>query len=232
MAREDKAAAVNELQEQFQSSTAVVLTEYRGLTVAQLKTLRRALGEDATYAVAKNTLVKLAANRAGIDTLDEILTGPNALTFIKGDIAAVAKGLKIFAKDNPLLVVKGGVMEGKFLDAKQVGALADLESREVYLAKLAGAMKGNLSQAAGLFAAPLQTVARALGALQTAAEANPALIAGAGVAAPVAEATTEPEPVEAAPAVETADAAPAAAATEAPEAAPAAEADQAAPAAE
>lgn len=210
MAREDKAAAVAELQDQFQSSGAVVLTEYRGLTVAQLKDLRRALGEDATYAVAKNTLVKLAANKAGIDTLDEILTGPNALTFIKGDVAAVAKGLKNFAKDNPLLVIKGGVMEGKFLDAKQVGALADLESREVYLAKLAGAMKGNLSKAAGLFAAPMQTAARALAALQSAAEENPALIAGAGAAAPAAEATTEPETAAAAPAAEADEAAPAA----------------------
>ncbi|WOQ17713.1 50S ribosomal protein L10 [Raineyella sp. W15-4] len=229
MAREDKAAAVAQLTEQFESAGAVVLTEYRGLSVAQLKTLRRALGEDATYAVAKNTLMKLAANKAGIDMLDEILTGPNALTFIKGDIAAVAKGLKNFAKDNPLLVIKGGVMEGKFLDAKQVGALADLESREVYLAKLAGAMKGNLAKAVGLFAAPLQTAARAFGALQTAAEANPSLIAGAGEAPAVlpgsplqagqAVTTTEPE---------TADAAPAAAA----EAAPAAEAAEAAPAAE
>lgn len=210
MAREDKAAAVDELTAQFEGSGAVVLTEYRGLTVAQLKDLRRALGEDATYAVAKNTLVKLAANKAGIDTLDEILTGPNALTFIKGDVAAVAKGLKNFAKDNPLLVIKGGVMEGKFLDAKQVGALADLESREVYLAKLAGAMKGNMSKAAGLFAAPAQTAARALGALQTAAEANPALIAGAGAAAPVAEATSEPETADAAPAAEADEAAPAA----------------------
>lgn len=210
MAREDKAAAVDELKTQFESSGAVVLTEYRGLTVAQLKNLRRALGEDATYAVAKNTLVKLAANQAGIEAMDEILTGPNALTFIKGDVAAVAKGLKNFAKDNPLLVIKGGVMEGKFLDAKQVGALADLESREVYLAKLAGAMKGNMSKAAGLFAAPAQTAARALGALQTAAEANPALIAGAGAAAPVAEATSEPETAEAAPAAAADEAAPAA----------------------
>ncbi|QGF22770.1 50S ribosomal protein L10 [Raineyella fluvialis] len=209
MAREDKAAAVAQLTEQFESSDAVVLTEYRGLSVAQLKNLRRALGEDATYAVAKNTLMKLAANKAGIDMLDEILTGPNALTFIKGDIATVAKGLKNFAKDNPLLVIKGGVMEGNFLDAKQVGALADLESREVYLAKLAGAMKGNLSKAAGLFAAPLQTAARAFGALQTAAEANPSLIAGAGEA-PAAVATTEPETTDAAPAAEADEAAPAA----------------------
>ncbi len=209
MAREDKAAAVAQLKEQFESSDAVVLTEYRGLSVAQLKTLRRSLGEDATYAVAKNTLMKVAANKAGIDVLDEILTGPNALTFIKGDIAGVAKGLKNFAKDNPFLVIKGGVMEGNFLDAKQVGALADLESREVYLAKLAGAMKGNLSKAAGLFAAPLQTAARALGALQTAAEANPSIIAGAGEA-PAAVETTEPETADAAPAAEAAEAAPAA----------------------
>jgi len=197
MAREDKQATIAELATNFEGSTAVVLTEYRGLTVAALKDLRRSLGDDATYAVAKNTLVKLAAHQAGIDTLDELLAGPNAVTFIRGDVAAVAKGLKTFAKDNPLLVIKGGVMEGRFLDAEKVGALADLESREVYLAKLAGAMKGNLSKAAGLFAAPLQTAARAFGALQSAAEENPDLIGGAG-AAPAA-ATAEPE---AAPAAE------------------------------
>lgn len=209
MAREDKVAAVAELKDNFENSDAVVLTEYRGLSVAELKDLRRSLGDDATYAVAKNTLMKVAANEAGIDMLDDLLVGPNAVTFIKGDIATVAKGLKNFAKDQPFLVIKGGVMEGKFLDAKQVNQLADLESREVYLAKLAGAMKGNMSKAAGLFAAPLSSAARVFGALQTKAEADPSVIAGAGQA-PAADETPEPETADAAPAAEADEAAPAA----------------------
>ena len=178
MARPDKAAAVAELKDGFTSSNAVVLTEYRGLTVAQLKELRRgltvkslkqlrrSLGGDATYAVAKNTLTSIAAKEAGIDGLDAQLSGPTALTFISGDVAAVAKGLRDFAKANPLLVIKGGVMDGRVLDADSVKKLADLESREVLLAKLAGAMNGNLAKAVGLFAAPLAQAARALAALQ------------------------------------------------------------------
>ncbi len=164
MARPDKAAAVAELKEQFASSAAAVLTEYRGLKVKDLKALRRSLGEDATYAVAKNTLATIAAKQAGIEGLDPQLVGPTAITFIRGDVATVAKGLREFAKANPLLVIKGGVMDGRVLDAESVKKLADLESREVLLAKLAGAMNGNLAKAAGLFAAPLAQAARVLGA--------------------------------------------------------------------
>ena len=204
MARPDKAAAVAELKDAFSSSGAAVLTEYRGLSVQALKELRRSLGENVTYAVAKNTLTKIAAKEAGIDGLDDQLTGPTAIAFINGDVATVAKGLRDFAKANPLLVIKGGVMDGKVLDASTVQKLADLESREVLLAKLAGAMQGSLQQAVSLFAAPLSQAARPLGALQDTATANPSLIAGAG-AAP-AHVAQKPEDTEA-PAVESTDAA-------------------------
>lgn len=180
MARPDKAAAVASLKEQFSSSTAVVLTEYRGLKIKDLKELRRSLGADATYAVAKNTLTTIAAREAGIDGLDDHLSGPTAIAFINGDIATVAKGLRNFARTNPALVIKGGVLDGRVLDSDAVKKLADLESREVLLAKLAGAMQANLSKAVYLIAAPLSQAARALGALEQAATENPSLIGGAG----------------------------------------------------
>jgi len=164
--RTDKATAVAELTEQFRSSTATVLTEYRGLTVAQLKALRRSLGKQATYAVAKNTLAKRAAADAGITGLDDLFTGPTALAFVSGDVVEAAKGLREFAKANPFLVIKGGVFEGKTMSATEVAKLADLESREVLLAKLAGAMKANLSKAAALFQAPLSKAARLVAALE------------------------------------------------------------------
>ena len=188
MARPDKAAAVAELKDSFTSSDAAVLTEYRGLTVANLKDLRRSLGEGATYAVTKNTLTQIAAKEAGIDGLDDQLTGPTAIAFIRGDVATVAKGLRDFAKDHPHLVIKGGVMDGRVLDADEVKKLADLESREVLLAKLAGAMNGNLAKAVGLFAAPLSQAARVLEALKS---QKPAGDAPATDAAPAAEATTD-----------------------------------------
>ena len=164
--RGDKAAAVAELTESFRTSTATVLTEYRGLTVAQLKQLRRSLGDQATYAVAKNTLAKRAAADAGVTGLDDLFTGPTALAFVSGDVVEAAKGLREFAKANPFLVIKGGVFEGKTMSATEVAKLADLESREVLLAKLAGAMKANLSKAAALFQAPLSKTARLVAALE------------------------------------------------------------------
>lgn len=195
MARADKAADVAELAEHFRSSTATVLTEYRGLTVAQLKTLRRSLGENASYAVVKNTLTKIAAKDAGVEGLDDLLAGPSAIAFIKGDPVEAAKGLRDFAKANPLLVIKGGYMDGKTLSAAEISKLADLESREVLLAKLAGAMKASLSQAAALFNAPLANAARTIEALRVKAEADPSVIGGAG-AAPAAAAPAEaPEAV-------------------------------------
>ena len=204
MARPDKAAKVAEFAEAFSSSAATVLTDYRGLTVKDLQNLRRSLGENATYAVAKNTLAAIAAKEAGIEGVEDTLVGPTAIAFISGDVATVAKGLRDFAKANPALVIKGGVMDGKFLDAQAVLKLADLESREVLLSKMAGALLANLSRAAYMLAAPLAQGARVLGALETAAQANPSLIGGAGVAqeaatadvaegdaAPAAEADTE-----------------------------------------
>ncbi len=188
MARPDKAAAVAELKDSFSDSAAAVLTEYRGLTVKNLQELRRSLGENATYAVAKNTLTTIAARQAGIQGLDEQLSGPTAIAFISGDVATVAKGLRDFAKANPHLVIKGGVMDGRVLDADGVKKLADLESREVLLAKLAGAMNGNLAKAAGLFAAPLSQAARVLAALTDQKQAGQA---PATDAAPAAEATED-----------------------------------------
>ncbi|MEO3927540.1 50S ribosomal protein L10 [Micromonosporaceae bacterium B7E4] len=164
--RADKATAVAELTEYFRNSGATVLTEYRGLTVSQLTQLRRSLGRDTTYEVAKNTLAKRAATDAGIAGLDELFTGPTALTFVSGDVVEAAKGLREFAKANPKLVIKGGVFEGRAISADEVNKLADLESREVLLAKMAGAMKGSLSKAAALFQAPLAQTARLAAALQ------------------------------------------------------------------
>ena len=164
--RADKATAVAELTDRFRDSQATLLTEYRGLTVAQLKELRRSLGGQTKYSVSKNTLAKRAAVDAGIDGLDALFTGPTALAFVSGDPVEAAKGLRAFAKANPVLVIKGGVFEGKAISADEVSKIADLESREVLLAKLAGAMKGNLTKAAGLFQAPLSQVARLAAALQ------------------------------------------------------------------
>jgi large subunit ribosomal protein L10 len=164
--RSDKATTVAELTEHFRGSNATVLTEYRGLTVAQLKTLRRNLGRETTYAVTKNTLAKRAATDAGISGLDALFTGPTALAFVSGDPVEAAKSIRDFAKTNPHLVIKGGVFEGRAISAAEVRSLADLESREVLLSKLAGAMKASLSNAAALFQAPLAKAARAMAALQ------------------------------------------------------------------
>lgn len=166
MANAAKTAAVAELTEKFRSSPAGVLTEYRGLTVAQLKTLRRSLGDHATYAVVKNTLTQIAAKEAGVDAFDGQLSGPTAIAFITGDPVEAAKGLRDFAKANPQLVIKGGYLEGKSLSPSEITKLADLESREVLLAKLAGAMKASLNNAAYLFAAPLSQAARTVDALR------------------------------------------------------------------
>jgi large subunit ribosomal protein L10 len=150
MARADKAAAVAELKTEFESSNGAVLTEYRGLTVAQLKELRSNLGESAKFAVVKNTLTKIAARDAGVEQLNELLQGPSAIAFVRGDVVEAAKGLRDFSKANPLLVIKGGVIDGKAMTPDEINKLADLESREVLLAKLAGAMKGSMANAAAV----------------------------------------------------------------------------------
>jgi len=168
----NKEASVVELTEKFQSSNAVLLTEYRGLTVAQLKELRTSIREHATYAVVKNTLTKIAAAKAGILGLDDQLAGPSAIAFVHGDAVAVAKALRNFAKANPLLIVKGGYFDGKLLSAQEVGKLADLESREVLLAKFAGAAKASLFGAAYLFTAPLSKTVRTVEALRQKQESS------------------------------------------------------------
>jgi large subunit ribosomal protein L10 len=165
MVRPDKVTAVAEIAEKFRGASASVVTEYRGLSVAQLTTLRRSLGEGATYRVAKNTLVKRAADDAGIEGLEQMLIGPTAIAFITGEPVDAAKAIRDFAKTNQGLVIKGGFMDGRALTVTEVNQLAELESREVLLAKLAGAMKANLSKAAGLFAAPASQVARLAQAL-------------------------------------------------------------------
>jgi large subunit ribosomal protein L10 len=173
MARPDKVAAVAELTEKFRESNAAVLTEYRGLSVAQLTSLRSTIREHATYAVVKNTLTGLAAKEAGVTAFDGQFSGPSAIAFVTGDPVETARSIRDFAKDNPALVIRGGLMDGKALSADEVRKLADLESREVLLAKLAGAMKASMSGAAALFAAPLSQTARVVDALRAKREQEP-----------------------------------------------------------
>jgi large subunit ribosomal protein L10 len=166
MARPDKAAAVAEIAGKFRDSNAAVLTEYRGLTVAQLKELRRSLSGNATYAVVKNTLTGIAAKEAGVEGLDADLTGPSAIAFVTGDPVEAAKGLRDFAKANPALVIKGGVLDGRPMSSAEITKLADLESREVLLAKVAGGLKATLTRAAYAFTAKPAQVARVIDALR------------------------------------------------------------------
>jgi large subunit ribosomal protein L10 len=210
-----------------------VLTEYRGLTVKQLTELRRSLGGNASYAVVKNTLTKIAATDAGMEGLDEHLSGPSAIAFVKGDPVEAARGLRDFARAHPVLVIKGGVLDGKPLSATEIGKLADLESREVLLSRLAGAMTASLSGAVSLFAAPLSQTARLVEALRQKAEQDPGVLAGGtGEPAPAAEETTPAaDDAEASAAEETTPAADDAEASAAEETAPAAD-DAEAPAAE
>ncbi|SFB82181.1 50S ribosomal protein L10 [Streptomyces aidingensis] len=172
MAAPDKIAAVADIREKFENSSAAVVTAYVGLTVAQMKDLRRALGEHAQYRVAKNTLTKIAANEAGITELDPYFSGSTAVAFVTGDPVAAAKSLRDFAKDHDALVIKGGVLDGKALTAEDIQKLADLESREVLLAKLAGGMKASMAKAAATFQAPLSKFVRTADALRSKKEAN------------------------------------------------------------
>jgi len=209
MASPDKTAAVAEIVEDFRTANATVLTEYRGLSVGLMKQLRRSLGVKNKYSVVKNTLTKIAAKEAGVDLDPALLAGPSAVAFIKGDPIDAAKALRDFAKENPLLVIKGGIFDGKAVTTAEIMQLANLESREVLLAKIAGAMKASMSKAA-----------RAFDALRIKMEAGaPAPVAAEVVAevkaeAPVAEAVTEaPFAQDATPEV-VAEAAPAAESTE------------------
>jgi large subunit ribosomal protein L10 len=175
MARAEKVAAVAELTERFQTSAGAVLTEYRGLTVAQLGELRQSLGDNATFTVVKNTLTRIAATEAGIAAeIDGLLSGPSAIAFVRGDVVEAAKGLRDFSKANPFLVIKGGVLEGKTMTPDEITKLADLEPRDVLMARLAGAMKASMSGAAATMAALPVQMARLLAALQAKLEAAPA----------------------------------------------------------
>src|SRR5437867_5367912 len=213
MANAEKVAAVAELTERFQGSSGAVLTEYRGLTVAQPADLRRPLGDHATCAAVKNTLTKIAVTEAGLgDQLSSLLTGPSAIAFVDGDVVEAAKGLRDFAKANPLLVIKGGVLDGKAMTPSEITKLADLEPREVLLAKLAGAMKASLAGAAATFnALPVQMaqLAEALRVKRAAAEGGAAEASAAEASTPEASAPEAGTPEASAPeAAEATDAAP------------------------
>ncbi len=204
--RPEKADAVAEIAEAFRGSSASVLTEYRGLTVKQISDLRTALGAGTTYSVVKNTLTKIAAADAGIEGLEDLLTGPTAVAFISGEPVEAAKALRDFGRAHPALVVKGGVMDGKALTPDEVKKLADLESREVLLGKMAGALLASLSNAVYLFNAPLAQTARLAGALQAKAIEDPSIIGGAGTPAPADEAPAAEQTDEAPADEQTADA--------------------------
>jgi large subunit ribosomal protein L10 len=225
MVRPEKAAAVAELTEAFRDSSAAVLTEYRGLTVAQLKELRRSLAGNATYAVVKNTLTKIAAKAAGIESFDSMLEGPSAIAFVSGDPVEVAKGLRNFGREHPHLIVKGGILDGKPLTADEIRRLADLESREVLLAKFAGGLLAPAQQLVTVLAAPAAQLARLLGALEAKLASDPDVASGGDGASAV-----DPQPEATAPEAEVEAAAPEAVPeAAAPEAAPEAAAPEPAP---
>jgi large subunit ribosomal protein L10 len=191
MARPDKTSAVAELAEDFRTANATVLTEYRGLSVTSMKELRRALGSTTKYSVVKNTLTKIAAKDAGVEIADDLLVGPSAVAFIKGDPIDAAKSLRDFAKENPFLVIKGGIYEGKAVTKEEIMQLANLESREVLLAKLAGAMKGSLAKAARVFDALRIKLEAEQGAPAPVVEAAPAAEAPVEAAAEAVVETPE-----------------------------------------
>jgi large subunit ribosomal protein L10 len=196
MANAEKVAEVAELTERFKGSSGAVLTEYRGLTVAQLAELRRTLGENATFAVVKNTLTKIAVTEAGLsDQLSSMLSGPSAIAFVGGDVVQAAKSLRDFSRANPLLVIKGGVLDGKAITPAEVVSLADVEPREVLLAKLAGAMKATQARAAGAFSALPAQMAQLADALRAKLEAEQG--------APAAAAPEDDAPAAETPAAET-----------------------------
>jgi large subunit ribosomal protein L10 len=206
MAKPAKVATVSEIADKFRNSQAAVVTEYRGLTMAQLTTLRRSLGADTAYTIAKNTLVKRAAADAGVQGLDELFTGPTAIAFVSGEPVDAAKALRDFAKANPLLVIKGGLLDGNAVTPADVTRLADLESREVLLAKMAGAMKGTLTKAAVMFNQLPSQVARLAAALQEKRAAGGETVpAQAATEAPASDSDTAPAVSDAAPAADTPD---------------------------
>jgi large subunit ribosomal protein L10 len=206
MATPEKTAAVAEIVEDFRTANATVLTEYRGLSVGLMKQLRRSLGVKNKYSVVKNTLTKIAAKEAGVDLDPALLAGPSAVAFIKGDPIDAAKALRDFAKENPLLIIKGGIFDGKAVTTAEIMQLANLESREVLLAKIAGAMKASMSKAARTFdALRIKMEAGAPAAVAVAAPVEvvaEAPVAEAAPEAPVAQDATPEVVAEAAPAAE------------------------------
>jgi len=192
MAKTDKSAVIAELTEDFRGAGATIVTEYRGLSVTSMKALRRSLGGTNKYSVAKNTLMRIAAKNAGVEISDELLKGPSAVAFINGDPIDAAKSLRDFAKENPALVIKGGIYEGKSVTTEEIMKLANLESREVLLGKLAGAMKGSLAKAARVFdALRIKLEAGAPAAAPQAADTS--VVQAEAEAQPVAEAAPEAE---------------------------------------
>lgn len=194
MAKPEKASAVSELAEDFRTSQATLVTEYRGLSVTSMKALRRALGSTTKYSVVKNTLTKIAAREAGVPIPDEMLKGPSALAFVKGDPIDAARMLRDFSRENPFLVIKGGIYEGKAVTSEEVMQLANLESREVLLAKLAGAMKGSIAKAARVFDA--LRIKLEAGSSSTSSAPAEVTTPVEVVAEVVAEAVAEAAPVE------------------------------------
>jgi large subunit ribosomal protein L10 len=229
--RARKVEVVDEVTSRLQAAAASIVSEYRGLTVAELAELRQALASvGGDYKIFKNTLVRRAVDGGQYQPLSEYLSGPSALTFVQGDISAVAKALRDFSRANPHLVIKGGLADGSLLSTSDLAALADLPPRDVLLARLAGALAAPMQQMAGLLQALPRNLAYGMQALidQRVSAGEPAGEPAAAAEGAPAEAAGEPG-VEA-EAAATPDAAPAA---EVPaEEAPAAEAEQEAPAAE
>ena len=164
--RQEKVAVVEEVTAKLNAADAVIITEYRGMSVGQLAALRRQLRPaGGEYKVYKNTLARFAAQNAGVSDLASLLSGPSGITFVQGDAAGVAKSLRDAARTNPMLVIKGGVMGGRVISAKDVEALAELPSRDVLLAKFAGALQAPLVKTAGLLQAVPRNFAYGLKAL-------------------------------------------------------------------
>jgi large subunit ribosomal protein L10 len=201
MPNAEKTEKVTALKERIEGSTALLLAEYRGLTVHDATELRRSLAEDARFAVVKNTLMALAATEAGIEDLEAMLAGPTAVAFVDGDVVAAAKRVVDASKKFPALVLKGGYMDGRVLSAADAQSLATLESREVMLSKIAGLLKGEMTRAASMFQA---VQSRFLGVLEAYKEKVPgepepeAPAADTEASAADTEAPASAEPAEAA----------------------------------
>ena len=217
MPNPEKVARVAELKARIDGSDALLLTEYRGLTVSEITQLRRSLAEGgASFAVVKNTLMRRAAADAGIEELDPLLEGPSAITFVDGDPVAAAKSVVAAQKLYPTLVLKGAFMDGRVLSASEAKSLADLDSREVMLSKIAGLLKSDLSKAAALFVSAQSKFVSLLDAYKAKFPAEEIPAEAAAPEAPAAETEAAPEAAEPEAAPETE--APEAAEAEAPEA--------------